>query len=143
MRHSLVALAVMASAFVFLTSCKGKEDIDGEWDPIKMDRSELRFSAEGGTESVRTTNYSSWWIQYGYESSSWDGTQWNFVNMVYPPEGKFNSLDGGWYSAETGADDVSNTLSVTVSANVSGGSRSAVIEMSVGDAFGKVKIVQD
>ena len=59
-------LAAMAALILMGVSCK-RVMVDGEWAPIKMDKSEVHFTSEGGEETVTALNYGGWWINGGYE----------------------------------------------------------------------------
>ena len=59
----LFAIAIMVAC-----SCEELQK-DGAWDPVELDKSNIEFTAEGGQETVTALNYTSWWINGGYESA--------------------------------------------------------------------------
>lgn len=65
MRHFGIWAAF--AALVLLGSSCNRILKDGDWDPIKMDKSEVHFTSNGGEETVTSLNYGSWWINGGYE----------------------------------------------------------------------------
>lgn len=60
-------LSLLAAAFLgigcALSSCENESSrMDGDWDPIIVDKSEIKLPLSGGKDSVRITkNYNSWW----------------------------------------------------------------------------------
>lgn len=140
------ALAAMVLASV---SCDPSRYIDGAWEPIEMDKAEVHFTAEGGEETVTVLNYSSWWMHYGYEDTYFEGGSLKYVNSVSatssggPDTYTYDLLDGGWYHAVVPEKSRSNKLVITVDPNTTSASRHATIHLSVGDAFGSVRIIQD
>mgnify|MGYP002626830638 CR=1 FL=1 len=147
MRKLLSLLLVLIS----LVSC---EDLfttkDGDWPPIKVDKSRLSFTPEGGSETVTLKNYSSWWIYGAHEGAYQDENgAWRYENYIYPtPENEDDldawfSIDGGWYHASVPDRGRSKSLIVTVNANYSREERKAFIEMECGDAFTSISISQE
>ena len=130
---------------LFITSC---EELEGKWDSIKVDKQLLNFVSDGGEQTVIVKNYSSWWINGGYESSSLVDGIIEYVNYVYPMssdgEGActYNLLDGGWYNVSVPIDGKKNTAVVKVLGNTTGIARQANIVMTVGDSFVTIKVCQ-
>ena len=101
-------------------------EVEGDWPAIQLDKDELHFSAEGGTDKITSLNYSGWWICHGNNT----GGQY------------FSYMDCGWYVAYI-TNELMNQLVITVKNNTTGEPRKATIEMEAGDAFTIVKIFQD
>lgn len=122
---------------------------DGDWDPIKMDKSEVHFTSNGGEETVTSLNYGSWWINGGYEDFQIVNGQGQYVNYVMAgsTDGQeaytYDILDGGWYHASVPEKGRSNKLIITVDQNYTAKPRQATIDMEAGDAFTSVKIYQN
>lgn len=142
--------AAMAALIMAGTSCdKVEYGKDGDWDPIKLDKPEVHFTADGGEETVTAKNYSRWWFIGGYEDTQYVDGRWEYVNYVYAgsTDGQeaytYDILDGGWYHASVPNKGRSNQLIITVDPNPTARPRHATIEMEAGDAFTSVKVYQD
>lgn len=137
--------AALAALIMMGPSC---EQLDGGWPPIKLDKSEVHFTADGGEETVTATNYSGWWINGGYEVRKDDGGL-EYIYYIHSDstDGQnaytYDILDGEWYKASVPNKGQGNKLIITVDKNVSGTPRKATIDMQSGDAFTTVKISQD
>ena len=140
--------AAMAALIVIGTSCD-RFAKDGDWPPIKMDKSEVHFTSEGGEETVTAKNYSGWWINGGYEDVLYMNGQLEYVNYLYAgsTDGEdactYDILDGGWYHASVPNKGRSNQLIITIDPNYTAKPRQADIAMEAGDAFTTVKIYQN
>lgn len=91
------------------------DEVEGNWDPIELDKYELSFTSEGGEDRVTSLNYDFLWLADDFQ-------------------------DGEWYRASI--PNEGNTLVVTVDPNDSAEPREATIGLTVGDAFVDVKIYQ-
>ncbi len=123
----LIALSLIALS-VTTTSCVCKTD-DGDWDPMKLSKKEFVFPAEGGTDSIKVTNYSSWWIssvQIGknYYCDDSHSTKADWMEIVVP-------------------DDKRNWVYVTVGENTTDSLRKAYLVMTAGDIFKDISITQN
>lgn len=123
----LIALSLIALS-VTTTSCVCKTD-DGDWDPMKLSKNEIVFPAEGGTDSIKVTNYSSWWIssvQIGknYYCDDSHSTKADWMEIVVP-------------------NDKRNWVFVTVSKNTTDSLRKATLVMTAGDIFKDISITQN
>ena len=121
--------------------------MDGRWEPIALDRSEVIFPMEGGEETVIALNYPTWWIVSGFDYAE-IGNGWaHYYGFVHASstEGKGGPqdlLDAGWYRAVVPDQCESNKLIITVMPNDSGSPREATINMESEDAFTMIKISQ-
>lgn len=123
----LIALSLIALS-VTTTSCVCKTD-DGDWDPMKLSKNEIVFPAEGGTDSIKVTNYSSWWIssvQIGknYYCDDSHSTKADWMEIVVP-------------------NDKRNWVYVTVGENTTDSLRKANLVMTAGDIFKSIPITQN
>ena len=121
-------------------------EVEGDWPAIQLDKDELHFSTEGGTDTITSLNYPGWWICHGYDDA-WnvDGKieYKNFVSANNNTGGQyFSYMDCGWYFAYI-TNELKNQLVITVKNNTTGEPRKATIEMESGDAFTIVKIFQE
>ena len=139
-----LGILFLSVASILLAGCD-KDEPDGLWPPIKLDKSSITFSAQGGQETVSMKNYSFWWINAGYEGMENINGEWVYNNVATPEcseEYNYDILDGGWYQAVVPNNGRSNQLVVTVQANSTGVERKATIAMEAGDAFTTIQISQ-
>ena len=73
---------LFATAIMVACSCEELQK-DGAWDPVELDKSNIEFTAEGGQETVTALNYTSWWINGGYESAIKVNGKWEYTNYVH------------------------------------------------------------
>lgn len=123
----LIALSLIALS-VTTTSCVCKTD-DGDWDPMKLSKNEIVFPAEGGTDSIKVTNYSSWWI-----SSVQIGKNYYCDDS--------HSTKADWMEIVV-TNDKRNWVFVTVSENTTDSLRKATLVMTAGDIFKDISITQN
>ena len=121
---------------------------DGQWEPIKMNKRELSFSARGGVDTVIALNYSQWWITGAHEGTKHVQGELVYINHVEPESTGGHTIlndtiDGGWYHAVVPEKGRSNRLIIKVDPNTSIITRKATIEMECGDAFTSIQITQD
>ena len=117
----------------------------GDWLPIQLDKAELRFTAEGGTDTIISLNYPFWWICDGFDDAWNVDGKIEYKNFVFADKvggPYYSSLDSGWYVAVISY-ECKNELVVTVKKNTTGEPRQATLEMEAGDAFTRVKIFQE
>lgn len=119
---------------------------DGLWAPIELDKPEVTFPAEGGTEIITALNYEAWWIEYGYEDVQNVNGELVYSNFVCASSSAGaecpDILEGGWYHVSIPNRGQSNQLLITVDAKYEAKPRQATIEMESGDVFTQVKIYQ-
>jgi len=122
---------------------------DGQWEPIKLNKKELSFSAQGGVDTVIALNYNQWWITGAHEGMKHVQGELVYLNYVEPEStgGRYttfnDTIDGGWYHAVVPDRSRSNRLIIKVDPNTSIIARKATIEMESGDAFTSIQITQD
>ena len=119
-----IAISLIA-LFATAISCT-KESKDGDWDPMKLSKNEIVFPAEGGTDSIKVKNYSSWWISSVFVNNSDDfrSTKADWMEIVVP-------------------DDKRNWVYVTVGENTTDSLRKATLVMTAGDIFKSIPITQN
>ena len=123
---------LFAAAIMVACSCEELQK-DGAWNPVELDKSNIEFPAEGGQETVTALNYTSWWINGGYESAVQVNGKWEYTNYV---------LDGGWYHVTLPDNGKSNTVVIAVDPHDDTKPRQAVIVMQAGNASAKISISQ-
>ena len=123
---------LFAAAIMVACSCEELQK-DGAWNPVELDKSNIEFPAEGGQETVTALNYTSWWINGGYESAVQVNGKWEYTNYV---------LDGGWYHVTLPDNGKSNTVVIAADPHDDTKPRQAVIVMQAGNASAKISISQ-
>jgi len=120
-----------------LSSCDDKE---GDWDPIKTDKSSIEFTSAGGTDVVTAKNYNTWWVE-GVTYIQGTDTVYKYGNYTADEEETFEETKSGissWLSYNTSG----NKLTVTADKNTSPLSRKALLSMTVGDSFCTITVSQ-
>lgn len=143
LKHILAVLVILA-----LVSC-GRNNPDGGDSAlkIKVDKSQVSFTAEGGEQTVTMTNYPLWSINGGYEDMVFENGKWTYVNYVSPKSSSgeatysANVLDGGWYHATIPDRGRAPQLTIAVDKN-EGKARWATVVMTVDDLSIDIKIYQ-
>ena len=141
-------------AFIFLTlllnACIVERfSPDGQWEPIKLNKNEVSFLAQGGVDTVIALNYDQWWITGAHEGTKHVQGELVYINHVEPESttGGYivlnDTIDGGWYHAVVPDRSRSNRLIIKVDPNNSIIARKATIEMECGDAFTSIHITQE
>lgn len=143
MKRILFALISLAA---ILTSCE-QIILDGDWDPIELDKKHVNFPSEGGQNTVSALNYSRWWICGGQGSKRQVNGRWENDDYVYPTSSveeyvTYDTLDGGWFHVLVPDQGKSNTVIITVEPNEGSEPRTAIIDMTVGDSFTSISISQ-
>lgn len=140
MKHLFYLLIIIA--VIVPSSCK-KEHVEpnGMWEMVKTDKKELDFEKEGGTQTIKTTNYKIWWINFTFDNILEGQGKWEYVNLQYPEEGVYDYIDCGWYTAKVDPEK-KYTLTVTVTPNTTAEHRVSFINMNVGDVSISIPIVQ-
>lgn len=139
-------LFALISVVAILTSCE-QIILDGDWDPIELDKKHVNFPSEGGQNTVSALNYSRWWICGGYGSKTQVNGRWEYDDYVYPTSSveeyvTYDTLDGGWFHVLVPDQGKSNTVIITVEPNEGSEPRTAIIDMTVGDSFTSISISQ-
>ena len=124
----IAILDVIAAGGV--SGCHKEKNSDRE--TIKTNKTEVIFSANGGLDSVETTNYSYWWI-----------LQVRLVKLpdidstLYPAPNEAVTAD--WLLIESDK----NKLYMRAQPNLSESNRQARVDMSVGNSFKSIDIIQE
>ena len=140
-----IIFAIVSVAAIF-TSCEWIV-MEGGWDPIEVDKKHVDFPSEGGQNTVSTLNYTRWWINCGYGATIQVDGHWKYIDFIHATssvEGYviYDILEGGWYHVVVPDKGKSNSIIITVDPNESSEPRTAVIQMTVGDAFTSISISQ-
>ena len=140
-----IIFAIVSVVAIF-TSCESIV-LDGGWDPIEVDKKHVDFPSEGGQNTVSALNYTRWWISGAHGDKTQVDGHWEYTDYIYPTssvEGyvTYDILEGGWYHVQVPDKGKSNSIIITVDPNEGSESRTAIIEMTVGDAFTSISISQ-
>ena len=144
-RFTIIVLTVFCAI-----SCIS-EDLEGNWDPIQVDREHpmLLFSVAGGCDTIRLLNYEGWdWIEVMEEVDGFDYVNDEYrTTMIYRHPDKNgdvstrNVITGEWYSVQI-PEENRKVLVVQCNENVSNFPRNLTISVVVGDVEGKVYVQQ-
>ena len=130
----LFSYRVLLTSFAVLlaASCGSKPEEhsrDGDWEPIQVDKEEVVFTKEGGTQIVTELNYPVWWIA---SASIKEGDNW----VVYPNDSpRLNCFEGDWFHVSVPDNAGRNTLIISVDNNIMEESRQCILDMVSGDVF--------
>ena len=144
----ILTLAIVVLTVFCVISCIS-EDIEGNWDPIQVDRehSMLLFSAAGGCDTIRLQNYEGWdLIEVKEETNGFANDEYISKTVYRYPDkngdvSTRNVITGEWYSVQI-PEENRKVLIVQCNENVSNSPRNLTISVVVGDVEGKVYVQQ-
>ena len=129
---------------VGLSGCDKKDEpIVGKWTPMKwetdvtMDGHMVTVPQQGGTYQFTCTNYEGFWLA-GLEEQTFDPDNKREVTIYSYPDDTYRTIKGVWADATVQG----NVMTVTVSANDTGKSRTAVVMPTGGDIFDHFRFSQ-
>ena len=101
--QAFAALSVIAAFSFFSCSNSDNNEIpDGNWDPMKIDKSEIVMSQVESCDTIKCLNYY-WWITDVEENVN--GVK-QIHNVPYnPTDTDYCSLEGEWYSLRVPQDN--------------------------------------
>ncbi len=137
--QAFAALSVIAAFSFFSCSNSDNNEIpDGNWDPMKIDKSEIVISQAESCDTIKCLNYY-WWITDVEENVN--GVK-QIHNVPYnPTDIDYCSLEGEWYSLRVPQDN-RNLLIIKCKENTNHDKRELIIGMSAGDIFTTLKAEQ-
>ena len=133
-KSTLVALLLIVLTTIF--SCELNSE-DGRWDPMKWtsnqqgDPRKITATAEGGTYQLKCTNYGGPWIS---SVTSPDTTIYGLSK-----EQDFHHIQYDWYDVLAKG----NTFYITLLPNTTGKERKLSIDVTAGDIFDHVVVIQN
>ena len=133
-KSTFVALLLMLLTTLF--SCELNSE-DGRWDPMKWtsnrpgDPRKITATAEGGTYQLKCTNYGGPWIS---SVTSPDTTIYGSSK-----EQDFRHIKYDWYDVLAKG----NTFYITLLPNTTGKERKLSIDVTAGDIFDHVVVIQN
>lgn len=137
--QAFAALSVIAAFSFFSCSNSDNNEIpDGNWDPMKIDKSEIVMSQAESCDTIKCLNYY-WWITDVEENVN--GVK-QIHNVPYnPTDTDYCSLEGEWYNLRVPQDN-QNLLIINFKENTNHDKRELIIGMSAGDIFTTLKAEQ-
>lgn len=144
----ILTLAIVLLTGFCVISCVS-EDIEGNWDPIQVDREHpiLLFSAAGGCDTIRLQNYQGWDL-LEVEEETKDVADDEYISRTvyrYPDKNgdakTRNVITSEWYSVQI-PEENRKILIVKCNENISSFPRELTISVVVGDVEGKVYVQQ-
>lgn len=121
-----LAIIILSVAAILVASCAVK---DGDWDPIKLSKSEIKFGNDGGSATVEAKNYTGWWIN----DIRLAGTE----ICYYPAPDENKAVAGEGISATV------RENKVTITVEPSQEKREWIVDMEAGDAFTSIRVRQN
>ncbi len=143
----LYIIASLMPLLGLLSSCQKEDRFIGDWDPIQLNREFKEIPAEGGTDSIWTTNYPEIWLNYGKQEYDARIPEQDLDTLANPSveDGfaprEIYHLKGKWiclYVPESNK----KAIVVKVSPNTSGVERRYKIDVQYGDAFSHIIVKQ-
>ncbi len=137
--QAFAALSVIAAFSFFSCSNSDNNEIpDGNWDPMKIDKSEIVISQAESCDTIKCLNYY-WWITDVEENVN--GVKQIHYVPYNPTDTDYCSLEGEWYSLRVPQDN-RNLLIIKCKENTNHDKRELIIGMSAGDIFTTLKAEQ-
>ena len=137
--QAFAALSVIAAfSFISCSNSDNNEIPDGNWDPMKIDKSEIVMSQAESCDTIKCLNYY-WWITDVEENVN--GVKHIHYVPYNPTDTDYCSLEGEWYSLRVPQDN-QNLLIINFKENTNHDKRELIIGMSAGDIFTTLKAEQ-
>lgn len=137
--QAFAVLSVIAAFSFFSCSNSDNNEIpDGNWDPMKIDKSEIVMSQAESCDTIKCLNYY-WWITDVEENVN--GVKQIHYVPYNPTDTDYCSLEGEWYSLRVPQDN-RNLLIIKCKENANHDKRELIIGMSAGDIFTTLKAEQ-
>ena len=137
--QAFAALSVIAAFSFFSCSNSDNNEIpDGNWDPMKIDKTEIVMSQAESCDTIKCLNYY-WWITDVEENVN--GVKHIHYVPYNPTDTDYCSLEGEWYSLRVPQDN-QNLLIINFKENTNHDKRELIIGMSAGDIFTTLKAEQ-
>ena len=137
--QAFAALNVIAAfSFISCSNSDNNEIPDGNWDPMKIDKTEIVMSQAESCDTIKCLNYY-WWITDVEENVN--GVKHIHYVPYNPTDTDYCSLEGEWYSLRVPQDN-QNLLIINFKENTNHDKRELIIGMSAGDIFTTLKAEQ-
>lgn len=125
---------VLISSSLFCSCQKISEQAPGDWDPIELSQSEIIFDADGGSCTIESMNYGSWWIN----RIEITGTE-IYYHADPGDDYSYSTACGDGISAKIGSKK--NTVVITVDQSFD--MHDWKVLMEAGDAFTSIRVKQN
>lgn len=131
MKTTLFHIAVVA-AFA-AAGCQADEDVPGKVEPLHIEKTEMYFNYQGGTDSTHIKEEGVWIDQFSLDTPQ----DSSFHNVFDYRQGDTISYDWLQFCLQR------NLIKIRVEANTHPCQRKATIGLQLGNSHGTIKIIQE
>ena len=131
MKTTLFHIAVVA-AFA-AAGCQADEDVPGKVEPLHIEKTEMYFNYQGGTDSTHIKEEGVWIDQFSLDTPQ----ESSFHNVFDYRQGDTISYDWLQFCLQR------NLIKIRVEANTHPCQRKATIGLQLGNSHGTIKIIQE
>ena len=131
MKTTLFHIAVVA-AFA-AAGCQADEDVPGKVEPLHIEKTEMYFNYQGGTDSTHIKEEGVWIDQFSLDTPQ----ESSFHNVFDYRQGDTISYDWLQFCLQR------NLIKIRVEANTHTCQRKATIGLQLGNSHGTIKIIQE
>lgn len=131
MKTTLFLIAVVATFAA--AGCQADEDVPGKVEPLHIEKTEMYFNYQGGTDSTHIKEEGVWIDQFSLETPQ----ESSFHNVFDYRQGDTISYDWLQFCLQR------NLIKIRVEANTHTCQRKATIGLQLGNSHGTIKIIQE
>lgn len=131
MKTTLFLIAVVATFAA--AGCQADEDVPGKVEPLHIEKTEMYFNYQGGTDSTHIKEEGVWIDQFSLDTPQ----ESSFHNVFDYRQGDTISYDWLQFCLQR------NLIKIRVEANTHPCQRKATIGLQLGNSHGTIKIIQE
>ena len=131
MKTTLFLIAVVATFAA--AGCQADEDVPGKVEPLHIEKTEMYFNYQGGTDSTHIKEEGVWIDQFSLDTPQ----DSSFHNVFDYRQGDTISYDWLQFCLQR------NLIKIRVEANTHTCQRKATIGLQLGNSHGTIKIIQE
>lgn len=131
MKTTLFLIAVVATFAA--AGCQADEDVPGKVEPLHIEKTEMYFNYQGGTDSTHIKEEGVWIDQFSLDTPQ----ESSFHNVFDYRQGDTISYDWLQFCLQR------NLIKIRVEANTHTCQRKATIGLQLGNSHGTIKIIQE
>ena len=131
MKTTLFLIAVVATFAA--AGCQADEDVPGKVEPLHIEKTEMYFNYQGGTDSTHIKEEGVWIDQFSLDTPQ----ESSFHNVFDYRQGDTISYDWLQFCLQR------NIIKIRVEANTHTCQRKATIGLQLGNSHGTIKIIQE